>query len=95
MRIELVISDMSENEASIFTERLSWDNKTSKPYLRLIYVANIINGQIIPCDVPAGPDANGKGLAFQAREYLKTVYLKALRDAAYVFTTDYFSMFCE
>ena len=82
MRIELVISDMSENEASIFTEWLSWDNKTSKPYLRLIYAANIINGQIIPGDVSAGPDANGKVLAFQAREYLKTVYLKALRDAS-------------
>lgn len=82
IRIELIISDMSENEASFFTEWLSWDDKTSKPYLRLIYVANILNGQIIPGDVSAGPDANGKALAFQALEYLKTVYLKALRDAS-------------
>lgn len=82
IRIELIISDMSENEASFFTEWLSWDDKTSKPHLRLIYVANILNGQIIPGDVSAGPDANGKALAFQAREYLKTVYLKALRDAS-------------
>lgn len=81
MRIELTISDMSEYEASFFTEWLSWNTTTSKPYLRLIYIANISNGQIVPGDLSAGSDLNGKPLAPQAREYLKTVYLKALRDA--------------
>ena len=49
---------------------------------RLIYVANINDGQIVPGDISAGSDSNGKPLAPQAREYLKTVYLKALRDAS-------------
>lgn len=82
IRIELTINDLSELEASLFTEWLSWDSGTSRPYLRLIYVANINDGQIVPGDISAGSDSNGKPLAPQAREYLKTVYLKALRDAS-------------
>lgn len=82
LRIELIISDMSEYEASFFTEWLSWNKDTSKPYLRLVYVANIINGQIVPGGVSAGSESEGKQLASCAREYLKVVYLKALRDAS-------------
>ena len=73
---------MSEYEASFFTEWLSWNKDTSKPYLRLVYVANIINGQIVPGGVSAGSESEGKQLASCAREYLKVVYLKALRDAS-------------
>ena len=82
MRIELIIKDMSEDEASNFTEWLSWDFTSSTSYLKLIYVANISNGQIVPGDISAGSNLNGKPLTSQAREYLKIVYLKALRDAS-------------
>jgi putative ATP-dependent endonuclease of OLD family len=85
LRIELIIDDLTEHEAKNFTEWLGWigEGDESKPYLRLIYDVNrnLEYNYIIPSDVRAGVDDTGYQLTAEAREYLKTTYLKPLRDA--------------
>jgi putative ATP-dependent endonuclease of OLD family len=85
LRIEIIIDDLSEHEAKNFTEWLGWtgEGDESKPYLRLIYDVNrnLDDNYILPSDVRAGVDEVGYQLTAEAREYLKTTYLKPLRDA--------------
>ncbi|MFC2109944.1 ATP-dependent endonuclease [Bacteroidota bacterium] len=85
LRIELIIDDLSEQEAKNFTEWLGWtvEGNEVKPYLRLIYDVNrnLDDNYIFPSDVRAGVDDVGYQLTAEAREYLKTTYLKPLRDA--------------
>lgn len=82
-RIELEFSDLQVNEAKNFIEWLGWEKQEEKdvPILRLIYQVEIKDGKIQPSDVKAGMDDIGYSLNAEAREYLKTTYLKALRDA--------------
>lgn len=82
-RIELEFSDLQVNEAKNFIEWLGWEKQKEKdvPILRLIYQVEIKDGKIQPSDVKAGMDDIGYSLNAEAREYLKTTYLKALRDA--------------
>lgn len=87
-RIELVFRGMSDGEAKNFTEWLGW-TKISKegepdrfiPFLRLIYDVSRTEDRILPSDVKAGVDNDGYSLDAEARDYLKTTYLKPLRDA--------------
>ncbi len=79
LRIELIISDLSVQEASHFIEWLGWTGE--KVHLRLVYGAMIRDGKIIPTDIGAGETEGGNYLSFEAKEYLKTIYLKPLRDA--------------
>lgn len=78
-RIELIISGMSESEASHFVEWLGWEG--DEPYLRLIYQARLKDGSVVPSEVRAGQSEDGIQLTSEAREYLKTTYLRPLRDA--------------
>lgn len=78
-RIELIISDMSDSEASHFVEWLGWED--DKPFLRLTYQARIKDGLIIQSDVKAGQSEDGAQLSSEAKDYLKTTYLRPLRDA--------------
>ena len=79
LRIELTISDMSESEASHFVEWLGWEE--NKPYLRLIYQARLKDGLIVTTDVKAGQSEDGILLSSEAKDYLRTTYLRPLRDA--------------
>lgn len=81
-RIELMLNDLSESEAKNFTEWLGWEGEgeDAKPYLKLIYDVKKQNSRILPTDVRAGADRDGYQLTAEAREYLKTTYLKPLRD---------------
>ena len=81
LRIELRFDGFNDLEASWFTEWLSWDNTTKRPFLRVIYKARKINDRIIQGDVTAGATDDGRQMTSIARDYLKCTYLKALRDA--------------
>lgn len=83
LRIELVFSELSDEEAKHFTEWLSWEEINSEvtPYLRLILDVIRKDGRILPFDVRAGNDDYGYLLNAEAKEYLQAVYLRPLRDA--------------
>jgi putative ATP-dependent endonuclease of OLD family len=83
LRIELEFRGLEPNEAKNFIEWLGWEGETENaiPILRLIYQVEKNDDRIFPTDVKAGMDDIGYPLNAEAREYLKTTYLKALRDA--------------
>lgn len=85
LRIEIIFRGFEVSEARHFTEWIGWDKyedgQTDKPLLRLIYQVERNNQRIFPAEVCAGMDFSGMPLNAFAREYLKTTYLKALRDA--------------
>jgi putative ATP-dependent endonuclease of OLD family len=85
LRIELKFEDISDEEAKNFIEWLGWigEGNETKPFLRLIYDAsrNMDDRIIRPVEVRAGVDEIGSQMTIEAREYLKTTYLKPLRDA--------------
>ncbi|BBJ23071.1 ATP-dependent nuclease [Candidatus Nitrotoga sp. AM1P] len=85
LRIELVLSGIEPDEGKNFTEFLSWETVGENiiPSLRLILDVkkNVVSGQILPYEVRAGADTDGKQLSPEAKEYLKVTYLKPLRDA--------------
>ncbi len=93
LRIELTFKDLLDNEAKNFTEWLGWEEveidndgvteKKQLAYLRLIHDVsrNLEDYYIFPAEVRAGVDESGYQLTAEAREYLKTTYLKPLRDA--------------
>lgn len=82
-RIELKFDSLEETEAKNFTEWLSWEGEgaEAKPFLRIIYDVKRNTERIFPTDVRAGSDSDGYIMDSEAKEYLKTTYLKPLRDA--------------
>lgn len=85
LRMELLLSGIEPPEGKNFTEFLSYETVGANtiPRLRLILDVkrNPLSGQILPYDVRAGADVDGKQLSPEAKEYLKVTYLKPLRDA--------------
>ena len=85
LRIELILSGLKPEEGKNFTELLCWETADDdiRPFLRLILDVkkNPVSGQIMPYEVRAGGDPDGKPLSPEAKEYLKVTYLKPLRDA--------------
>lgn len=83
LRIEIVFEGLKDEEAKNFTEWLGWkgEGDDAKPILRLILNIEQKNNRILPYEVKAGMDEIGHSLNAEAREYLKSTYLKALRDA--------------
>lgn len=85
LRIEIVFRGLEIKEARHFTEWIGWDKEedgqTDKPLLRIIYQVERNSKRIFPAEVCAGMDFTGMPINAVAREYLKTTYLKALRDA--------------
>lgn len=87
-RIELEFDDLQDNEAKNFIEWLCYrtikdEQQQDKAvvYLRLIYDVTRNEERIFPNDICAGADEKGYPLTAEAKEYLKTTYLKPLRDA--------------
>lgn len=78
-RIELEIAGLTDSEASHFVEWLGW--KDDKPLLRIIYQARLKDGVVLSSDVKAGQSVDGIQLTSEAKDYLKTTYLRPLRDA--------------
>jgi putative ATP-dependent endonuclease of OLD family len=83
LRIEIICKGMSDEEAKNFTEWLGWEDSSTgvSPFLRLMYSASRTEDRILPSEIRAGVDATGKIMNAEARDYLKTTYLKPLRDA--------------
>lgn len=82
-RIELSFDGLKPEEAKNFTEWLGYLKEDGKviPYLRIMYDVKRDNQRILPADVKAGIDDDCYQLNAEAREYLKSNYLKPLRDA--------------
>lgn len=82
-RVEVIFRGLEPAEAKNFTEWLGWtgSGKAAKPYLKVFYDVSRRGRKILPADVKAGPDTEGTALNAEAREYLKTTYLRPLRDA--------------
>lgn len=82
-KIELTFESLVPDEAKNFTEWLGWvgSGENSTPFLRLSYDVTKQDGKILPADIRAGVDEDGYLLTAEAKEYLKTTYLKPLRDA--------------
>lgn len=82
-RIELEFCDLTDDEAKNFTEWLGWKGTgtAAKTFLKLNYDVTRNNNKISPSDVKAGTDSEGYLLTAEAKEYIKTTYLRPLRDA--------------
>ncbi|MDC5521956.1 AAA family ATPase [Acinetobacter baumannii] len=82
-RIELEFCDLTDDEAKNFTEWLGWEGTgaDAQTFLKLNYDVTRNNNKINPSDVKAGADSEGYLLTAEAKEYLKTTYLRPLRDA--------------
>lgn len=82
-RIELTFAELTSDEAKNFTEWLGWTGtgEEAMPLLRIIYDVKRKDKKILPTDVKAGFDDDGYLLTAEAKEYLKSTYLKPLRDA--------------
>lgn len=83
LRIELIFDDLTDDEAKNFIEWLGWKDSgiNAKPFLKLNYDVTRNNKKINPSDITAGPDTEGYLLTAESKEYLKTTYLRPLRDA--------------
>lgn len=82
-RIELTFEGLTPIEAKNFIEWLGWTGtgEEAKPFLKINYDVARQNNKVLPADVKAGIDDDGYQLTAEAKEYLKTTYLKPLRDA--------------
>lgn len=82
-RIELEFCDLTDDEAKNFTEWLGWKGTgaDAQTFLKLNYDVTCNNNKINPSDIKAGADSEGYLLTAEAKEYLKTTYLRPLRDA--------------
>lgn len=79
----MTFEDLMPDEAKNFTEWLGWKGtgKDIKPYLKINYDVRRHGKKIWSADIKAGVDIDGYLLNYEAKEYLKTTYLKPLRDA--------------
>jgi putative ATP-dependent endonuclease of OLD family len=82
-RIELIFSELSPDEGKNFLEWLSLEGKppNRRVTLRVNYDVSRSSDKVLPSDIKAGADNDGHPLTAEAREYLKTTYLRPLRDA--------------
>lgn len=82
-RVELEFSDLTDDEAKNFTEWLGWKGTGDavQTFLKINYDVTRNDKKINPSDIKAGADSEGYLLTAEAKEYLKTTYLKPLRDA--------------
>jgi putative ATP-dependent endonuclease of the OLD family len=83
LRIECRFDDLADDEAMNFTEWLGMEGESNnaKPYLKVILDANKKVDRVLPFEIRAGVDENGYLLTAGAKDYLKTTFLKPLRDA--------------
>lgn len=93
LKVECIFSDFSPTEAANFIEWLNF-NSSGKYELHIRLKAKIIENRIIT-DIRAGVDGADIQLDGTARELLKTIYLKPLRDAEIELTPGYKSRLAQ
>jgi putative ATP-dependent endonuclease of OLD family len=83
LRIECEFKGFKDEEAKCFTEWLTWTRTgdEAEPYLCVFLDVSRTDEKVLPADVRAGVDDEGYILTAEAREKLKTTYLRPLRDA--------------
>jgi putative ATP-dependent endonuclease of OLD family len=84
LRIELTFSDLTDDEAKHLIEWLTIEGKPPHCLvaLHVNYDVKRTDQRILPSDVKAGADGEGHPLTAEARDYLRTTYLRPLRDAS-------------
>lgn len=87
LRIECVFKGFTSEEAGSFIEWIGFDS--NKEFELKIWLTAVRKNQAIYITVKAGHDDEGKQLDGEARENLKAIYLKPLRDALAELTPGY------
>lgn len=87
LRIECVFKGFTSEEAGSFIEWIGFDS--NKEFELKIWLTAVRKNQAIYTTVKAGHDDEGKQLDGEARENLKAIYLKPLRDALAELTPGY------
>jgi len=82
-RIEVILNGLTPGQAKNFAEWIGWysDGKQNQPFLRLFLEVSRNKNKIFPAEVKAGVGREGTSLSPDARELLRSTYLKPLRDA--------------
>jgi putative ATP-dependent endonuclease of OLD family len=82
-RIDCRFDDLSDTEASHFTEWLAWDDSAAppQPYLRIFIDVSRNDERVLPFDIKGGIDDDGTILTADGKEKLRATYLRPLRDA--------------
>ncbi|WP_299317262.1 AAA family ATPase [uncultured Maribacter sp.] len=93
LRIECIFKDFTPEEAGSFIEWIGYDAK--KKIELKIWLTAVRKNQAIYTTVKAGHDDEGKQLDGEARENLKAIYLKPLRDALAELTPGYRSRLAQ
>lgn len=81
LRIELLIDDVTDSEASNFTEIMSPREDGGLANLKLVLDVVRKDGHIQAYEVKGGNDADGHSLTPLMKDNLRITYLKPLRDA--------------
>lgn len=81
LRIELLIDDVTDSEASNFTEIISPRKGVALASLKLVLDVVRKDGHIQAYEVKGGNDADGHSLTPLMKDNLRITYLKPLRDA--------------
>lgn len=81
LRIELLIDDVTDSEASNFTEIMSPREDGGMASLKLVLDVVRKDGHIQAYEVKGGNDADGHSLTPLMKDNLRITYLKPLRDA--------------
>lgn len=81
LRIELLIDDVTDREASNFTEIISPQKGVALASLKLVLDVVRKDGHIQAYEVKGGNDADGHSLTPLMKDNLRITYLKPLRDA--------------
>jgi putative ATP-dependent endonuclease of OLD family len=80
LRIELTISDLSDAEAAKFMDKIAFD-ENHNPYLNIVLSANKTDERILPYDVQVSYGEASTSLNSAEKDFLRSTYLKPLRDA--------------
>jgi putative ATP-dependent endonuclease of OLD family len=80
LRIELTISDLSDAEASKFMDKIAFD-ENHNAYMNIVLSANKTDERILPYDVQVSYGEASTSLNSAEKDFLRSTYLKPLRDA--------------
>ena len=93
-RIECVFDGLNEQDSGLFWEWLSWNDDKTK-YLLKVWLHVKRNDNVIVPSFSAGIDGQAERMDSEARDLLKVVYFKPLRDALTEMTHGYKSRLAQ
>lgn len=93
-KIECVFDGLNDQDSGLFWEWLSWNDEKTKYLLKVWLFAKRKDNIIMPT-FSGGIEGQGERMDSEARELLKVVYFKPLRDALTEMTHGYKSRFAQ